>query len=322
MIFTQFHWGDWVRSTQDLTPLERGVYIDLLQRYYQKERPIMDAECKRIARAYANAEQEAMQYVLQTFFTHEEDQWRHERCDAEIAKANAVSAKRADAAKRSWESRNTQKKRVNPEFRAKDEANAMQTQYERNANAEQVQSNCNASALLTINHKPITINKEVVPNGTTRQNALGTASAVPANAPAAPSPAAPSEDLFEGEVEAEPKESRFDRKDAKYPPCPYKEIVGLWHEILPELPRVNKLSVARQKIVNARWKETFDEEGCKDAKECLEAFRYIFGMIRDSNFLMGRTKRSPGHENWQPTFMWVMKQENFLKVTNRDYERF
>lgn len=156
MVFTQFHWGDWVRSTQDLTPLERGIYIDLLQRYYQKERPITDEECKRIARAYANAEQEAMQYVLQTFFTKDAEGYRNSRCDEEIAKANAVSAKRADAAKRSWESRNTQKKRVNPESRAKDEANATQTQYERNANAEQVQSNCNASALLTINHKPIT----------------------------------------------------------------------------------------------------------------------------------------------------------------------
>lgn len=161
MVYTQFHWGDWVRSTQDLTPLERGIYIDLLQRYYEKERAITDDECKRIARAYANAEQEAMQYVLQTFFTRGDGCWQHKRCDEEIAKANSVSEKRASAARKSWASRGL--KNGADSQKSDDSApSAKQVQSKRKANAGQVQSNCSANALLTINHKPIT-NKEITP---------------------------------------------------------------------------------------------------------------------------------------------------------------
>lgn len=148
MNYVNFHWGDWVRSTQDLTPLEKGVYIDLLQRYYQKERPLTDEECNRIARAYANAEQEAMQYVLQTFFKKDAAGYRHTRCDEEIAKANAVSEKRANAAKKSWASRQGSK---NPA----PDANAMRTQSKSTANAEQVQSICNATPILQYPNTPI-----------------------------------------------------------------------------------------------------------------------------------------------------------------------
>ena len=147
MNYVQFHWGDWVRSTQDLTPLERGVYIDLLQRYYQKERPLTDDECKRIARAYANAEQEAMHYVLQTFFTKDAEGYRNTRCDEEIAKANGVSQKRADAARKSWAKRNG----VNPEKAKQEQSNCT-------ANAEQEQSNCKATPILHNSNTPISNN--------------------------------------------------------------------------------------------------------------------------------------------------------------------
>lgn len=148
MNYVNFHWGDWVRSTQDLTPLEKGVYIDLLQRYYQKERPITDEECKRIARAYANAEQEAMHYVLQTFFKKDAEGYRHARCDEEIAKANAVSEKRANAAKKSWASRQGSKSRAQ-------HANAMRPQSNSTAKAEQVHSICKATPILHNSNTPI-----------------------------------------------------------------------------------------------------------------------------------------------------------------------
>ena len=147
MNYVQFHWGDWVRSTQDLTALEKGVYIDLLQRYYQKERPLTDEECKRIARAYANAEQEAMQYVLQTFFTKDAEGYRNSRCDEEIAKANGVSRKRADAARKSWAKRNG----VNPQ-------GSKQEQSKCTANAEQEQSKCKATPILHNSNTPISNN--------------------------------------------------------------------------------------------------------------------------------------------------------------------
>lgn len=142
MNYVQLHLGDWIAGTLDLTPTERGVYMDLLVRYYKEERPLMQDECKRIARGYAPAEQEAMHYVLQRFFTLENGEYRQSRCDEEIEKAQAVSNKRKRAAASRWAKK--------PEIDASAYPNAEQTQCE-----------CNANGMLTINHKPITNNQVI-----------------------------------------------------------------------------------------------------------------------------------------------------------------
>lgn len=114
--------------------------MDLLVRYYKEERPLMQDECKRIARGYAPAEQEAMHYVLQRFFTLENGEYRQSRCDEEIEKAQTVSNKRKRAAASRWAKK--------PEIDA--------SAY---PNAEQMQCECNANGMLTNNQEPIT-NKE------------------------------------------------------------------------------------------------------------------------------------------------------------------
>lgn len=141
MNYVQLHLGDWISGTLDLTPTERGVYMDLLVRYYKEERPLMQDECKRIARGYAPAEQEAMHYVLQRFFTLENGEYRQSRCDEEIEKAQAVSNKRKRAAASRWAKK--------PEIDA--------SAY---PNAEQMQCECNANGMLTNNQKPETIKNE------------------------------------------------------------------------------------------------------------------------------------------------------------------
>lgn len=152
MNYVQFHLGDWLAGTALLSPTERGVYMDLLVRYYKEERPIKQEECKRIARAYAPYEQEAMQYVLQTFFTLDDEGYHHSRCDEEIAKAREVSEKRKKSANARWakQTETTSAKNVRP------------VESERNATAMQVHSKSNANGLLTINQQPLTINQEEV----------------------------------------------------------------------------------------------------------------------------------------------------------------
>lgn len=146
MNFVQWHLGDWIASTSLLSATERGVYFDLLVRYYKEERPIMQIECKRIARAYAPEEREAMKYVLNEFFELEDDSYRHHRCDEEIAAFKAKSEKRSIAAKARWS------KEVAPKTGGDGDASAdsseEQDQCKRNANAEHLEC-------LTNNHKPI-----------------------------------------------------------------------------------------------------------------------------------------------------------------------
>lgn len=161
MNYIQFHLGDWVRSTQDLTPLERGVYFDLLQRYYQKERPLMQEECTRIARAYAPDAQEAMHYVLREFFTKEGDSYRHERCELEIAKYHETVEKRVNASKARWSKERAKKE----ERKLATDTEACSTKCNASgyAHAEQVQSESSANGMLPNNQKPIT-NNQIVNN--------------------------------------------------------------------------------------------------------------------------------------------------------------
>lgn len=152
MNYVQFHLGDWLAGTALLSPTERGVYMDLLVRYYKEERPIMQEECKRIARAYASHEQEAMQYVLQTFFVLTEEGYQHARCDEEIAKARDVSEKRKKSANARWSKKDA----------AKCTESSDQKESECSASVMQVHSKCNANGMLTINQEPLTNNQVVI----------------------------------------------------------------------------------------------------------------------------------------------------------------
>lgn len=161
MNFVQLHLGDWIAGTALLSPTERGVYMDLLVRYYKEERPIMQVECKRIARAYAPHEAEAMQYVLETFFTLEDGVYRHSRCDEEIAKAAATAEKRKKAANARWTRDSKPKIEHNV---CECSADGMQTECT-------CISTCNANGMLTNNHKPITNNHKEEKKETKKKSA-------------------------------------------------------------------------------------------------------------------------------------------------------
>ena len=151
MLFFPFHVGDWITGTKLMSAVEKGVYMDLLTYYYSVERPITEDECKRIARAYAGAEQDAMQYVLQTHFDHIDGAYVHKKCEEVIRstkeKQNDIRVKKQKAAKARWD-------------KARQAVSADSNDEQKNARAyagaEQVQSDCNTDAMLTNNHKPIT----------------------------------------------------------------------------------------------------------------------------------------------------------------------
>ena len=154
MNYVPFHVGDWDTSTRLLSPSEKGVYIDLLMLYYSLERPLMRSECDRIARAYAEADKEALEYVLDRFFDREGDTYVHHRCEAEIATMREKSAKAAKSAKARWDKRikpsaKVQAVQTNVQEGCKTDAGAMQTQCERICERS-------ADALLTNNQEPIT----------------------------------------------------------------------------------------------------------------------------------------------------------------------
>lgn len=153
MLYFPFHVGDWITGTKLMSAVEKGVYIDLLTFYYSVERPITEDECKRIARAYAGAERDAMQYVLQNHFAYVDGAYVHNKCEEVISqtleKQVDIRSKKQKAAHARWEKERAKKKAQSKI--AGEDARAY-------AGAESVDSRCNAGAMLTNNHKPITNN--------------------------------------------------------------------------------------------------------------------------------------------------------------------
>jgi uncharacterized protein YdaU (DUF1376 family) len=92
----EHHIGDYDKNTSHLTACEDGIYSRLIRRYYDKEKPLPAdvGEVKRLARARARDEREAVDSVLREFFHLEADGWHHDKCDEVIAAFQACEPER------------------------------------------------------------------------------------------------------------------------------------------------------------------------------------------------------------------------------------
>lgn len=104
MIYWKFHIGDWSKATIHLSACEAGVYVRLLNYYYEKEAPLPPEQAKlfRIAGCSGPIEQSAARRVLVEFFVEHPDGWYHDRANQEIARAHTKSASRASASAARW----------------------------------------------------------------------------------------------------------------------------------------------------------------------------------------------------------------------------
>lgn len=86
MNFYNFHINDFNAATRHLSHLERSFYRDLIDMYYDTEKPItgdLVALCRRLA-VRTDDERQALQNVLDEFFTLKNGSYRHARIDREI----------------------------------------------------------------------------------------------------------------------------------------------------------------------------------------------------------------------------------------------
>ena len=129
--------GDYRRDTMNLSLLEHGVYMTLIDHYTLNEKPFPLEQidiCWTIG-ARTDDEKTAVCLILSKFFIQTEKGYIHKRCDEEIAKYHAKSDTARTNANKRWDSN----------------AGAMQAQCNRNANQEPI----------TNNQEPLT-NKELI----------------------------------------------------------------------------------------------------------------------------------------------------------------
>ena len=92
---------------------------------------------------------------------------------------------------------------------------------------------------------------------------------------------------------------------------PVDEIVDLFNELLPQLPKVVLINPDRRKRVGARWSES-------PVHQDLDFWRDFFGMVQTSDFLMGKVKGRDGNP-FRCTFDWLIAPTNFVKVVEGNY---
>jgi uncharacterized protein YdaU (DUF1376 family) len=96
------HIGDFDKATRHLSRLERSIYRDLIDLYYDTEKPL-PLDIAMLARriiAVTKEEITALEVVLAEFFINTPDGWRNKRCDKEIEEyhSNVEGARRAGVA--------------------------------------------------------------------------------------------------------------------------------------------------------------------------------------------------------------------------------
>lgn len=102
-----------------------------------------------------------------------------------------------------------------------------------------------------------------------------------------------------------PKEPRSTK-----PPCPYQEILSLYHKMLPELPSVRLLTDARKRVLNARW---------GNGMHGMDNWVGYFEDVRGSKFLMGKVKPWGERKQFIADFDFLCKEANIVKTQEGKY---
>lgn len=141
------HIGDFDRATRHLSRIERSVYRDLMDLYYDTEAPLpldIDLLCRKIL-AKSNEEVTAVEQTLNEFFTRTERGWWHERCEEVIDCYRANTTQKSVAGKASALKKQAKRQRALNGCSTDDSTDVV-TDVERQINGT------------STNHKPITNN--------------------------------------------------------------------------------------------------------------------------------------------------------------------
>lgn len=108
--------------------------------------------------------------------------------------------------------------------------------------------------------------------------------------------------------------------------CPVQRIVDLYHELMPDNPRVRVLDNARRTTISARWKEAARLDtrpfGYSTVDDGVSAWREFFEVCNDSNFLTGKAPPSFGRDKpFVADIDFLMSPKGFKGCLENKYHR-
>lgn len=153
MHFYQKNIGDFNNATRHLTRVERSLFSDAIELYYDTEKPLTSDinKLNRLLLAHSQEEKDALLVVLSEFFTLTDYGYFNKRCHEEIIKYQSFMNSKSKAGKASAEQRAKQK----------------------STGVEQVLNTTATNQYpITINQEPLTIIKPKDPTNISRINPL------------------------------------------------------------------------------------------------------------------------------------------------------
>lgn len=145
MHFYPHNIGDFNNATRHLTRVERSVYRDAIERYYDTECALPGNDMDKLYRVLLCATEEekaALDTVLSEFFTFRDGAYHHDRCDIEIEKYRSNTSAKARAGKASAAARANKNQHV---------LSACETDDQQNNNQEPITTNQEPKETITEN---------------------------------------------------------------------------------------------------------------------------------------------------------------------------
>lgn len=254
------------------------AYLRMMWRYFDTEKPLPnDVE---VLAMQCGSTEKTVSLLLRAFFTLENNEWHHKRCDDILAEYQAHTTKKSAAGKISAAKRATAKITIDA-----------QQLNKTISDDEQVFNRCSTG---------------VQPNQET-------------NKPLTNKPDNQDIDTSKQETKAEQLAQRPSAKSG-LPPAPYRQIIDLYHEILPELPRVIVETEDRKRLVKSFWGWVLTSNkasGARRAETAAEAIEYCkiyFELVRGNDFVMGRTERSKDHRNWKASIDYLLSDKGKKQI--------
>lgn len=316
MNYYPFHIGDYLSATRHLTWTEDAAYRRLLDTYYTTEKPLpseLRAVC-RLVLATTDEQREAVQVVLSEFFELTSAGWINVRADAEIDSMRVKQSAQEDKDRHETERMRRYRERRAQMFAA---LRAVEVVPAWDVPMKELQrlfdQHCNTPATPT--------NPPETPPATPPATGLQREQAVSGNEPAT---AIPTPTPTPTPVLIEPNGSVGSAD--RLPRCDTQSVVDLYHDTLPELPRVRLMTDGRRKAMSAFWRFVLTSkksDGSPRATNADEAMKWIggyFARARDNDFLMGRGHKAPGHEGWQCDFDFLLTEKGKKQVIERTKE--
>ncbi|MCX8016290.1 MAG: hypothetical protein N2690_00100 [Rhodocyclaceae bacterium] len=97
------------------------------------------------------------------------------------------------------------------------------------------------------------------------------------------------------------------------PDCAW--VVDLYHEMLPQLPRVISMTPQRQQLVQARLRDLTTQPWSGQHPDERKALQAYFARVAQSDFLCGRSEAG-----FRADLEWLMRPSNCLKVIEGRYD--